>query len=132
MVGSWRTLLLRWLFGFACMFAGSYLLFGLRNGSYDVGQAICFGAALSTLTLLPAVLTKLAPIRSDGEKDGSVGSRNTSWLVYACLLEAVAGMVVAAMPIPWGWRLLGVATAIMGVILAYALRKGRLRISIRP
>lgn len=131
MVGSWKRLLLQWLVGLILMFAGSHLVFGLGEGSFDVRRAAFFAFFWSTLCVLPAVLSRLVPIGGKGESRHDVASGNTSWLCYACLLEGLAGVVVAAVSLAWGWRVLGLAAALIGFALAYGIWKGHVQFTIR-
>lgn len=131
MVGSWRQLLLHWFLLLCFMFGGSYLLLGLMDPPYHLPRAAFIALFTSTLTLLPAVLSKVTPVPVRVAGRSGFRSPGESWLCYTCLLEAGAGGVVAALVPSWEWRIIGAAAAVGGCLLAYGTWRGWVRFAVR-
>jgi hypothetical protein len=120
---TFKRLLAFWLFMLVFLFVGMLGVFALLQPTVPAWHVALIALLASTLTTLPHALSLWLPIRRQGEGAAGTAARSLSFGFYACLLEAVGGLVLA-IALPSWWKLAGAATALVGFWLASLAWKG--------
>jgi hypothetical protein len=131
MTGSWARLFLGSLFGLVFLFTSSYLLVSWLDPPAHAAQSAFIALGTSTALFLPAALAKLTPIRERRRGQPGFASKDESWLCYLVLMEAAFGVALTAIAPAWEWRMLGVAGAVGGTLMAGAIWTGRVQVELR-
>lgn len=127
----WTRLFFGWLSLLVFLFAGNSLLISWLDPPAHAARSAFIALGTSTALFLPVALAKLSPIRERRRGEPGFASKDESWLCYLVLMEAAFGVALAAIAPAWEWRMLGVAGAVGGLLMAGAIWTGRLQVGLR-